>query len=154
MARFRGTVQGGRTEASRLGHKNTGLVTTTNGWNAGVRVSGYVGSDDADTFDIYMTAGSSGGVLRHLGTVKLVDGVPTFTPNEFIPPVVGREIRERLEYLRGEIRAERISYGELAELQGLAEHIEPGDVELLEWAGVPEHEDEIPGDYGQVPGYA
>jgi hypothetical protein len=45
---------------------------------------------------------------------------------------------ERLEYLRGEIRAERISYGELAELQGLAEFIEPGDVELLEWAGVPE----------------
>lgn len=45
---------------------------------------------------------------------------------------------ERLEYLRGEIRAERISYGEIAELQGLAEHIDPSDVELLEWAGVPE----------------
>lgn len=49
---------------------------------------------------------------------------------------------ERLEYLRGEIRAERISQGELDELQGLAEHIDPGDVELLEWAGVPEHDDE------------
>ena len=47
---------------------------------------------------------------------------------------------QRLEYLRGEIRAERISWGEIAELQGLAEHIDPGDVELLEWAGVPEHE--------------
>ena len=46
----------------------------------------------------------------------------------------------RLEYLRGEIRAERISYGELAELQGLAEHIDRTDVELLEWAGVPEFE--------------
>lgn len=44
----------------------------------------------------------------------------------------------RLEYLRRELRAERISYGELAELQGLAEFIEPGDVELLEAAGVPE----------------
>lgn len=44
----------------------------------------------------------------------------------------------RLEYLRGELRAERLSYGELAELQGLAEHISPGDVELLEAAGVPE----------------
>lgn len=52
------------------------------------------------------------------------------------------EIRERLEYLRGEIRAECISYGEIAELQGLAEHIEPGDVELLEWAGVPEFPEE------------
>lgn len=48
--------------------------------------------------------------------------------------------KERLEYLRGEIRAERISYGEIAELQSLAEYIELGDVELLEWAGVPEFE--------------
>jgi len=48
------------------------------------------------------------------------------------------EIRDRLEYLRGEIEAERISYGELAELQSLAEHIDPGDVLLLEWAGVSE----------------
>ena len=45
---------------------------------------------------------------------------------------------DRLEYLRQELRAERISYGELAELQALAEHIDPGDVELLEAAGVPE----------------
>lgn len=44
----------------------------------------------------------------------------------------------RLEYLRAEIRAERISYAELAELQDLADRIEPGDVELLEWAGIPE----------------
>lgn len=51
-------------------------------------------------------------------------------------------IPERLEYLRGELRAERISYGELFELQQLAEHIEPGDVELLEAAGVPEHKEE------------
>jgi len=51
------------------------------------------------------------------------------------------EIRARLEALRTEIRAERISYGEIAELQGLAEHIEPGDVELLQWAGVPEGHD-------------
>lgn len=46
--------------------------------------------------------------------------------------------KERLEYLRGEIRAERISYGEIAELQSLIPFIEEGDVELLEWAGVPE----------------
>ena len=41
---------------------------------------------------------------------------------------------EYLEHLRGEIRAERISWGELADLQGMAELIDPGDVELLEWA--------------------
>jgi hypothetical protein len=49
---------------------------------------------------------------------------------------------QRLEYLRGELRAERISQGELIELQGLAEFIEPGDVELLEAAGVPEFPEE------------
>lgn len=47
-----------------------------------------------------------------------------------------RQALKRLEYLRGEIRAERISYGEIAELQSLAKYIEPGDAELLEWAGV------------------
>jgi len=59
-------------------------------------------------------------------------------------------IKARLEYLRGELRAERISWGDLAELQGLADHIEEGDVELLEAAGVPEFpddEDDVPEDY-------
>ena len=45
---------------------------------------------------------------------------------------------QRLEYLRGEIEAERISYGEISELQDHVPYIEPGDVQLLEWAGVPE----------------
>jgi hypothetical protein len=49
-------------------------------------------------------------------------------------------VKQRLEYLRGELRAERISYGELAELQSLAESIEPGDMELREAAGMPEEE--------------
>jgi hypothetical protein len=51
-----------------------------------------------------------------------------------------RAVHERLEALRVEIRAERISYGEIAELQGLAEYIPAHDTELLEWAGVPEHD--------------
>ena len=59
-------------------------------------------------------------------------------------------MNERLEYLRGEIRAQRISYGELAELQSMADQIDPGDVELLEWAGVPEfpEEDGLPREEG------
>lgn len=48
------------------------------------------------------------------------------------------EIAERLEYLRGEIEAERISMGEIAELQSLTEYIDDDDVLLLEWAGVEE----------------
>lgn len=55
--------------------------------------------------------------------------------------VTGAQIdaAERLEYLRGELRAEGISVSELLELQSLVQYIEPGDVELLEAAGVPEH---------------
>jgi len=48
------------------------------------------------------------------------------------------DIKQRLEYLRGEIRKECISYDEILELQSLKEHIENNDVELLQWAGVPE----------------
>ena len=48
-------------------------------------------------------------------------------------------IKERLEYLRKEIEAERISYGEIAELQALAEHIDKNDVLLLQWADVKEN---------------
>lgn len=51
-----------------------------------------------------------------------------------------RHIEDRLEYLRQQLRAERISYDELHELQSLADHIKPGDVELAEAAGIPEGE--------------
>lgn len=44
----------------------------------------------------------------------------------------------RLEELRKELRAGRISYGEIVELQSLVPYIDKGDVELLEAAGVPE----------------
>lgn len=50
-----------------------------------------------------------------------------------------KQIEARLEYLRTEIRHERISYSEILELASLVEYIEPDDVELLEWAGVPEN---------------
>lgn len=49
------------------------------------------------------------------------------------------ENKKRLEYLREELRQERISYGELVELQSLVEYIDSSDVELLEAAGVPEN---------------
>ena len=55
-----------------------------------------------------------------------------------IKEIIMPHIRGRLEYLRGELEAERISYEELAELQSLVEYIEPDDVQLLEAAGVPE----------------
>jgi hypothetical protein len=45
----------------------------------------------------------------------------------------------RLEYLRNELREERMSYGESNELMGLIPYIDKSDVELLEAAGVPEN---------------
>lgn len=49
------------------------------------------------------------------------------------------KIRIRLEYLRSQIEAERISYEEVAELQELAKYIDKDDTLLLEWAGIPEN---------------
>lgn len=46
--------------------------------------------------------------------------------------------RKRLDELWTILRSESISTDELIELQSLAPHIQPGDVELLEAAGVPE----------------
>lgn len=60
MAQFRGTLEGQRGMASRLGSKSTGLVVTCNGWNAGVRV--IASHDDAtgrDRFTVIRTGGSN-----------------------------------------------------------------------------------------------
>jgi hypothetical protein len=51
-------------------------------------------------------------------------------------------IEDRLESIRQSIEDENISWGEIAELQSLAEHIDPSDIVLREWAGIPEFEDE------------
>lgn len=52
---------------------------------------------------------------------------------------------ERLASIRQSIEDESVSYGEIAELQSLVEHIDPGDILLLQWAGVPEFEEEHEG---------
>lgn len=62
MARFRGTIQGNRGEASRLGTKGSGLGVTCNGWNGGVSVYADVNTKDEDVFYIYATAGSGYGL--------------------------------------------------------------------------------------------
>ena len=50
-----------------------------------------------------------------------------------------KTVKDRLKYLRGEIEAERISMGEILELQSLSQYIEKDDTFLLQWAGVPEN---------------
>ena len=58
---------------------------------------------------------------------------------EALQKEIAKQAKKRLEYLRQALRNENMSYGELAELQSLAQYIESGDVELLEAAGVPEN---------------
>jgi hypothetical protein len=53
--------------------------------------------------------------------------------------MTNENIKKRLEEIRVEIQNERISYGEIVELQSLIEHIDKNDVELLQWAGVEEN---------------
>lgn len=60
MARFRGTIQGSRGQASRLGTTNGGIVTNTNGWQTGIKVIGSVDKNGKDVFSVYATSGSDG----------------------------------------------------------------------------------------------
>lgn len=61
----------------------------------------------------------------------------------YINKTVSEYFKKRLEELRVELRAERISYGEIVELQSLVKYIDEGDVELLEAAGEPETKSEL-----------
>mgnify|MGYP003648116069 CR=1 FL=1 len=72
MARFRGTVQGSRGSASRLGHGT--IRTNTNGWELCVDVDGYK-IDDQDEFEVLITGGSNNRLRRRpVFSVRLVDG--------------------------------------------------------------------------------
>lgn len=60
MAQFRGTIEGARGGASRLGHKSGGITVTANGWDDGVKV--YADHRDGrDHFTVIRTGGSHGG---------------------------------------------------------------------------------------------
>ena len=75
MARFRGTVQGNRGTASRLGHKV--LDSSTNGWDCGVTVEADGNLPDADVFRVYLTGGSNAHdrVISRIATVTYRNGV-------------------------------------------------------------------------------
>lgn len=96
-------------------------------------------SVDADVESGERAAYVNAAALVHRALDVLDEAIAELRPDD---PEPDAEPAKRLEYLRGELRAERISWGELHELQSLAEYIEPGDVELLEAAGVPEFPDD------------
>lgn len=54
-----------------------------------------------------------------------------------------KEISIRLKELKKAIENESISYGEIAELQSLADYIPEDDNVLKEWAGIPEDTGDI-----------
>lgn len=72
MAHFYTGISGqSRTEATRIGSKNSGITAFTNGWNSGVKIYGiYDAEKDLDIFHIYATHGSNkSGSSLYLGSV-------------------------------------------------------------------------------------
>lgn len=105
----------GKTQPSILA---TGFYSAPS-WNWGYKI-GLCEVDGVGVFEVVTQFGEVVAARR--------EHLPKIKPTSF------------LEYLRGELQAERISYGELAELQDVAHFISAGDVELLEAAGIPEGE--------------
>jgi len=68
MADLRGTVQGNRSEASRLGHKSSGLETSCNTWTHGVTCKAYFD----ETLDDYIIAVYATGGSGYSGRYQLV----------------------------------------------------------------------------------
>ena len=70
MARFRGTVQGSRGSASRLGHRD--LTATVNGWDCGVRVTAAANSGEpGEVFTVSVTGGSNGSTSKLVAVIVL-----------------------------------------------------------------------------------
>ena len=72
MARFRGTVQGGRGESSRLGHKI--LEGSVDGWETGIDARAYIDMDGRDAFIVETTNGSGSGPMKAAEVVLHVEG--------------------------------------------------------------------------------
>jgi hypothetical protein len=63
MARYYGSMKGGRGEVTRTGTPSSGITSHPRGWNIGVKVEGYpsVGDSTRDEFDVTLTGGSHDG---------------------------------------------------------------------------------------------
>jgi hypothetical protein len=67
MAQFRATIQGNRGEASRLGSKDSGINSSTNGWDIGGDVTiRYEPGQDRDVVRMFLTGGSNHGHCHEL----------------------------------------------------------------------------------------
>ena len=68
MSHFYGTIRGGRGEATRCGHKTTGLLTNSAGHHGNIRVHLYYDEErEQDRFEVFLTPWQgSGGQSRRL----------------------------------------------------------------------------------------
>lgn len=74
MSRFYAEIKGNRGEATRMGSKDSGIFGHIRGWEVGIRVQG-VADGENDKFNVYLTAGSTGGQNDlYIGTAKKIDG--------------------------------------------------------------------------------
>jgi hypothetical protein len=78
MAHFYGKVLGGRGEASRLGHKSSGLQVLAASWQGAVFVSLYVNDDGVDCARVCLTTHQGAGTHRELYDGP-VSGAPALT---------------------------------------------------------------------------
>lgn len=71
MSQFYASIQGGRSEATRQGTKESGIISHTCGWNFGVKVIMSVDETGRDVATVYLTTGSNGkGYSNCLGTFQ------------------------------------------------------------------------------------
>lgn len=74
MAHFRGTIQGNRGQASRLGDMQSGLVMHCNGWNSGIKIRAYFDKEtNQDCFFVWSTGGSKASTSNRLLGVFSLD---------------------------------------------------------------------------------
>ena len=76
MGHFRGTIQGTRGQASRLGTQSSGLSSHMNGWSLGTYVELHYDKElDMDLVTIFITSGSNSHYSsKPLGTFFIEDG--------------------------------------------------------------------------------
>ena len=59
MARFYGSMSGGRAEVTRTGSKNNGIQAHLRGWDVGIQVFCEVNEKGEDVCNVYLTSGSN-----------------------------------------------------------------------------------------------
>lgn len=119
MARFRGSVQGNRGEATRLGG-SAGMTAKVDGWDVGVEVE--AGDDDgSDVFRVYATGGSNHrvserfvaeikkGEIHTPGSIAIVLSVQTARGTV---PVTGEQAGKLIDALASLLDGKPIANGE------------------------------------------